>query len=227
MSALKPAVSLSRLLKSLPLLLPLAVLTGGGRVFPGRCPQYQPVEDIQFPPILGKWYVFAEFIENIYTIQCHRIEFSSPRRDKFSGFSRRKFGIIDIAEVLSAGKLVYDRPRRSRRLSLAQFLPNTTVGSYNATPYPNKIDPVPPATYHILHVEYNRTAIIWSCEDGEDPRTNTTVNLQFLYVLTRDPTPDQEQIDSIYHNASMLGLETHLWEEIDQANCNYNNTRRN
>ena len=218
MTSLKTAISWTWLLRTLPLLM-LAVLVGGDLRFPGKCPQRQPVDNIQFPRIIGKWYVFAEYLKVGYTVKCHRIEFSSDRYGKFSGFSRRKFFVIDIAQVVSAPFKNFRQNRVTLR-SRAQFLPNTTVGTYNATPYINP-NGIPPTSYNILHIEYNRTAFISSCFEGLDNRTNQVGNSQYLVVLTKDPIPEEEQKTSIKQTASQLGLWSDLWQEIDQATCGY------
>ena len=217
---MKTALSWTWPLKTLPPLLLLAVLASGDVLFPGRCSQRQAVEGIQFPSFLGKWYVFAEYLGSEYTIQCHTIEFSSPQFSKDSGFSRRKFGIIDIAQVLNVSFLQNFQPGRAAYRSRAQFLPNTTAGTYNATPYINR-DNEPPISYDILHIEYNRTAFIWGCIEGLDKGTDETINSEYLVVLTRVSTPEEEQIASIYQTAADLGLDAYLWTEISHTNCHY------
>ena len=196
-------MSLLKTLLSLPL---LAVLTDGQALFNGTCPQRQPVENISFLSTLDGWFEYAKYLDGESSFKCITQYFF-----RLNTSEERTFFINHKALPVSGTHF-------NLTTFSAHFLPDTTVGTYEVVPYPNP-NGTCPTEYNILHIEYNKTAFIWRCEEGVDEQTDQPVNLQYLGIWTRDQLPGREHRASIEQTAAKLHLSLYRLKKIDQTDC--------
>ena len=196
---ISPTSAVALLKTLLPLLL-LVVLTDGQAMFNGTCPERQAMEDFELKPLMGKWYENSAYPDADSIVRCATYTFSSDGDDRF--------------RVLGDAVLVSSSERFTKPADF-QFENSQSVAEFKVT-YTNSTSNHQ-LRVKILYTDYNSTCFIWSCTD--EMIDNRKVNVQVLFILTRDSFPGTALENRNVKMAQKLGLNMERLVKTDQQNC--------
>ena len=172
---------LKTLLKRLLPLLLLAVLTDGQAMFYGTCPQRQAMANFQLSMLEGQWYEQLSYPDVTLNTTCTEVWYSPEGVDGLKVFSEYVL-IGNGTRFTMKGKY-----RLGKNRSVADF---TIPGSL--------------ITLKFLHID-NSSCFLWTCCDVK-VTNQLTVNLQIVYVMTRDKSPSAAIMNSNYKMARKLDV---------------------
>ena len=177
---------LKTLLKRLLPLLLLAVLTDGQAMFYGTCPQRQAMANFQLSMLQGQWYEQLSYPDVTLNTTCTEVWYSPDGVDGLKVFS--EYVLIDNGTRFT----MQGRYRLGKNKSVAEFTmpPLSPSGS--------------PITIKFLHID-NSSCFLWTCCDVK-VTSQLTVNLQIVYVMTRDKSPSAAIMNSNYKMARKLDV---------------------
>ena len=77
------------------------------------------------------------------------------------------------------------------------------------------------ANYNVIDTDYTRYAIVWSCRTRKKwvGKRKKVVNMQFLFILTRDRNPGRKLVRRIMRRLRKFRLNTKKLRKSDQKNC--------
>ena len=179
---------LKTLLKRLLPLLLLAVLTAGQAMFNGTCPQRQAMANFQLSMLDGQWYEQFSYPGVTLNTTCTKMRFSPEGVDGLKLFI--EFVVIaNGTRITDKGKI-----RLGKNQTVAEFTITEPALSPSGTPI----------TIKFLHID-NSSCFLWTCCDVK-VTSQLTVNLQIVYVMTRDKSPSAAIMNSNYKMARKLDV---------------------
>ncbi|XP_018022290.1 apolipoprotein D isoform X2 [Hyalella azteca] len=169
-----------------------------------KCPNPSVVSNLDANRYLGKWYENRKYFAIFqFGGRCASAKYS----DAGNGLIKVENNQLNIFGKPSGvvGQAKFANPSsREGKLSVSFSSP---------TPYANNSNAVTDSNYWVLDTDYNSYAVVWSCTSA------LIANIQFMWVLTRDPQPSEALVNKTLTIIRNKGLDPTRLSITDQNNC--------
>ncbi|XP_018022291.1 apolipoprotein D isoform X3 [Hyalella azteca] len=182
----------------------LSIAAQAQELFFKKCPNPSVVSNLDAKKYLGKWYENRKYFAIFqFGGRCASAKYSDAGNGLIKvennqlNFFGKPSGVVGQAKFANPSS-------REGKLSVSFSSP---------TPYANNSNAVTDSNYWVLDTDYNSYAVVWSCTSA------LIANIQFMWVLTRDPQPSEALVNKTLTIIRNKGLDPTRLSITDQNNC--------
>jgi len=187
------------------LLLALGLVQGAHSLWlPGKCNQFQPMQNFKPEKFLGRWYEYARH----FTIYQAGTECNSDMYTDISNSTGEVHWHVNSTGVTGGTGLLNHQYSQTGEVTLAN--PNDPTHSANLEFNYYARKPI----YSVMITDYTRYAVVYFCE--EKP---FNFRQQYMWVMTRDRHPSQDLIDEAHTDIRARGFLWTTFQTVNQDNC--------